>query len=1331
MASLKCVFAKVPVPAPMGGVTHVLRLRSYQVIGQTEVVPVVEQYGDLTYHPAIAKNDRVKDLVSSIDSITTQRTITITMDEDDIDPYKDEDFCGPSTAPTAAVGGIGISQIFQCLQSLTSITGHLQTLTTQQQSSPKPRNIHQIQTFDGRSIDASLWMKKFEKACELNGWVSDTEKINELQQHLSSLALTWYDTRFLDCEGQNWEQWKISFCKAFTENTFVLAKKALSFEYREGNSVNSFFYEKCRLLTLAFPSADLKTFVSLFGLCLPPEYQQQILQQKIESKEDLRLLLETLAKPIVPGLRIKQENKSTGAKKVLSLSEEKEDPVFGNNWTASSSRKNRNFQDILINGVRIEGLVDSGADVSLIRKSVVDDLRLERKGVLPKAIFDFEGKKHLFHYIVNFNIDLGFGPHLINAYVSDFMSPNLLIGDNDLQKMGLKLTLVDNKSNTSSYSSMPLMLNQRTASAKLGQSRGKKKAVTVATIRGLPSSAPASGSLVSPMTNHLYAIPRLDLCLKCNGNLPLSFTVPFRLVDQAPVVQLKFYRLNSVKLEWARRKIHEMLDSGVIRHSTSEYATPCVLAPKGENDWRLCQNYIEINKHTILDPYPFPLIDEIINSLGGCNYFSTVDLKDGFWQIPLTEETKKYTAFVLPFGLYEFNVLPFGWKNSPPKFQRIMDIVLEGLLDSRTFVYIDDIMIGGRTKEECQEKTNKVLKRLEEKGFKTNLHKSTFVQPSVRFLGRIIDGQTKTTKEESVEKVKKIQPPKDLHSLQCILGLTGYFRAFIKGYASIARPLEDLKKKNTPFEWTEECQQAFDTLKSQITSNPILDLPDWTLNFELSCDASHLASGAVLFQRDSSRTQRQQLRVIGYYSYTFNSAERNYSVTEKEGLAVKKALEYFRSYLDGRKFIVFTDHQALTYIRGLKEARGRLARWQEYLLSFDMEVKYRPGPTMKAPDAISRLCIDSFLEAEQPSQPVTDPYPLICLTRTERIPVTPDQIPDILKEYHDSIDSGGHDGITRTYYKIRQRFYWKGIKKDVRDYVLSCPVCQVLKLKFRSRPDQLYLPDNSTIPFHTIHLDFGEHHKKSEGNKTTGSFLVAIDECTKLCAASPSRESSAAVIKFIDNHYQFRTCKVIVTDNGTAFTSKAFVSWAKSKGIQLKTTSPYAPSSNGLAENKVKLLKSFMSYYPNHPGGWRKVLESAVAHENLSYNISIGCSPIYKATKLAPLLPADERSGITGKIQVQETEKTPEEIQKYRETIKLNYDRRHVKSQVDIKEGDEILVRLGLDTRRPTIIGPFSVRRVIMKDSLPKTIIYKDRGLEKVAHIRNVRRFHRRIGVQS
>ena len=695
--------------------------------------------------------------------------------------------------------------------------------------------------------------------------------------------------------------------------------------------------------------------------------------------------------------------------------------------------------------------------------------------------------------------------------------------------------------------------------------------------------------------------------------------VSFNIEADAAPITCKPRRLSREKYFWTQRKIEEWKQKGFIVESTSPWASPIVVVPKpddgsGAKEYRLCIDYRLINTFALLDPFPFPIIDDVIVSLGGCNFFTKIDLKDGFHLLGLTTESRKFTSFVTPFGQYEWARLPFGYKNSPQLFQRLMTRILGDLLqDRRVVCYIDDILIGTKSLQENQSLTFRVLEKLDENGLTINPKKCSFSVPQVEFLGRIIDGKTRTTKEESIEKVRNMKEPVDRHTLMVFLGLVGHFSHFIPKFAEITRPLNRLKKRDVEWNFDDNCKQAFKKLVDLITQNPVLSLPDWSLPFELVTDASNNGTGAVLYQRDTSKPRNRQLRVVGYHSYTFTPAELNYNTSEKECLAVKKAVYYFRSYLEGKQFSLLTDHQALESLMKMAEPKGRLCRWQIDLMSYSFTINHRAGKLLQDADAISRLCLDT---------PVVHPINLVLPLKTqEEVTPTDEAKTLILRRYHDDADSGGHDGIQRTIYKIRYRFpSWKGLTNDVKEYIKNCQVCQLTKFRFKQKFDLMVLSNYSNKPFHTIHLDYGEIQKKAEEVSTTKSFIVLVDEFTRMVITKPIRENSRSLIEWLKTLPIFNSIKIIVSDNGPSFTSKAMENFAQEHGIRHIFTSCYHPESNGLAERKVRDLKMYFIFYPNFKWGWKKCLESATKHQNNSYHSGIGCSPLFKYTGQAPQL---------------------------------------------------------------------------------------------------------------
>ena len=427
----------------------------------------------------------------------------------------------------------------------------------------------------------------------------------------------------------------------------------------------------------------------------------------------------------------------------------------------------------------------------------------------------------------------------------------------------------------------------------------------------------------APTVNKLSVLLENYSDIFVNGpNDPLGRTTlaehPIDTGDSRPVKQRPYripVHLNAV----VNNQVNDMLERGIIRASNSPWSSPIVLAPKKDGDYRFCVDFRRVNSVTKKDAHPMPRIDEILDQLGGARYFSTLDLASGYWQVPLREEDMEKTAFSVGADHYEFTVMPFGLTNAPATFQRMMGNLLKGI--KGCLVFIDDIIIFSDTWEQHQRILDEVFRRVRAAGLKIKRDKCQFAQESVKFLGHIVSARGTEPDSSKVEAVRDFATPTSLTDVRAFLGLASYYRRFIKNFADIAAPLHDLTKGGQEFSWTSAADQAFNDLKNRLCSAPILSLPDFSLPFTIHTDASDFGLGAVLSQR-----RGENEKVIAYASRTLTPAERNYSTTEKECLAIVWTVNYWRPYLLGKAFDIVTDHQSLTWLQGLKEPKGRLAR---------------------------------------------------------------------------------------------------------------------------------------------------------------------------------------------------------------------------------------------------------------------------------------------------------------------------------------------------------------------------------------------------------------------
>lgn len=419
--------------------------------------------------------------------------------------------------------------------------------------------------------------------------------------------------------------------------------------------------------------------------------------------------------------------------------------------------------------------------------------------------------------------------------------------------------------------------------------------------------------------------------------------------DADPIKQ-RSYRTSRKEEEYIDREVDEMMLNGIIRPSVSPWSSPVVLVAKKDNTLRFCIDYRKLNSVTKKDSYPLPRIQDTLDVLNGAKYFSSLDFASGYWQIKVKEEDIGKTAFVCKRGLFEFVRMPFGLCNAPGTFQRAMDILLSGLNWKISLIYIDDILVFSPTFEQHLNDLESVLKRLLDVQFTVKLSKCFFGQGEVSYLGHLVGSQGIKPDPSKLKAVEEFPIPTNLTEVRSFLGLTTYYHRFVPSYSTVAEPLYRLQKKNVHFEWSADCQSAFERIKVLLVSSPTLRYPDFKREFVLMTDASDVGVGVVLSQTDHDGKEY----VVGYASRALAKEERNYSTTEKECLAVLFGIKFFRSYIHGTHFTVITDHGSLTWLINLRDANGRLARWALQLQGLDYTIKHRPGREHGNADALSR-----------------------------------------------------------------------------------------------------------------------------------------------------------------------------------------------------------------------------------------------------------------------------------------------------------------------------------------------------------------------------------------
>ena len=390
---------------------------------------------------------------------------------------------------------------------------------------------------------------------------------------------------------------------------------------------------------------------------------------------------------------------------------------------------------------------------------------------------------------------------------------------------------------------------------------------------------------------------------------------------------------------------------GFIEPSTSEWRSPVVLVKKPDGSWRFCCDYRKLNAVTRPQSFPLPRLEDVWDAVGasGAKVFSVVDMSSGFNQCAMDPDARHKTAFVTQSGQYQWNVLPYGLCNSPATFTRTINQVLHSLIYRICTGYVDDIMCYSKNMADHLDHLEEVFTRIKAAGLKLNPSKCTFAAKEVKYLGHILSAKSIRPDPQKLDIVATYPTPKTVKEVRSFLGLANYYKRFTRDYSKIAAPLHKLLRKGVTFQWSEQCQQAFEELRSRLVSHPIIGFPDMNKPFTLTTDASGTGLGYVLSQKDKDGEV-----VIAYGGRAIRDAETRYSASEREMLAVKEGIKAYSPYLSDRKFTLVTDHQPLKYMERFQPATKRLCDMALYLQGYTFDVIYKEGKTNCNADTISR-----------------------------------------------------------------------------------------------------------------------------------------------------------------------------------------------------------------------------------------------------------------------------------------------------------------------------------------------------------------------------------------
>lgn len=696
------------------------------------------------------------------------------------------------------------------------------------------------------------------------------------------------------------------------------------------------------------------------------------------------------------------------------------------------------------------------------------------------------------------------------------------------------------------------------------------------------------------------------------------------------------------------KEIDRMLDLGVIEPSSSPWSSPMRLVIK-PHKVRLCLDARKINAATKKDAYPLPSIEGIFSRLPKANLISKLDLKDAYWQIGLTEKSKSLTAFTVPGRpLYQFVVMPFGLCNAPQTMCRLMDEIIPADLKNCVFGYLDDLIIVSENFQQHLAILVRIADQFRKANLTLNIAKSHFCVTRVKYLGYVIGDGGITTDPDKVSAIRDWPVPKSMKQVRGFLGLAGWYRRFVQNFSTLAFPITETISAKKKFVWTKEAQLAFEKIKSLLSSLPVLINPDFSKKFYLHCDASDHGIGAVLIQLDSEGQERP----VAYMSKKLNSAQRNYSVTERECLAVVEAIYRFRCYLELQEFEVITDHSSLVWLMRQTNLSGRLARWMLKLQAFKFSVSHRKGKENVVPDALSRMHENEISTVELTTPEIDLDSPLFGSSNYEnlksKIRSNQEKYPDLkivdryiyirTRHYDGVVENemncwklwipeglrtdliirfhnvpiASHGGMAKTLDLLKRKFFWPGMARDVRDFVRNCTVCKSTKApNFIMRPEMGSQPI-SIRPFQRLYIDLlGPYPRTRSGHI---GILIVLDHLSKFHWLQPLRKfTSIAVREFLEKQifHVYGVPETIVSDNGSQFKANDLNAFFTTLGISHVYTAFYSPQANASERVNRSLIAGIRAYLKGDHTRWDENLSAVSCSLRNSIHQSINTSPYH------------------------------------------------------------------------------------------------------------------------
>lgn len=910
---------------------------------------------------------------------------------------------------------------------------------------------------------------------------------------------------------------------------------------------------------------------------------------------------------------------------------QKEDPLAP--IVIESKPGKRPTPTVEIHGTRIRALLDSGASVTALGRDCIKliklwKLRTHQVHILLKTA---DGHIHPCRQAVRLPISFAGFTRKVLVHIAPKIKHRLILGTNFWNEFNIKPAIFPTTE----------MIN----------------ALTPEIITVKQKSSDKQYHDLSPLQQK--ALNETKKLFKWSDDVKLGCTSLIKhKIDTGTSIPIKQKQYHSSPYiqEKINKEIDRMLSLGIIEPaSCPKWLNPVIAVKKPNNAIRICLDARKLNSCTIKNAFPQQNLNRILERIQGCKWISTIDLKDAYYQVKIEKSSRECTAFsVSSKGTYQYARMAMGLCNAASTLCELIQHVIGCDLEPQVYPYLDDFLVLSKTFEEHMSTLGELAKRLTSAGLTISSNKSYFCMKQTSYVGYLISQDGIQANPERMAPILEFPQPKNLKAVRRFIGMTGWYSRFIPNYATEIAPITDLLKKTLiPFKWTEQAEVAFDRLKQILTSPQILSPPDFDKPFIIECDASDTGIGAVLVQKFDD-----QEKVISFYSAKLNKAQRNYTTTEKECLAVILAVEKFRPYIDGTEFTVITDHASLLWLQTMKEPASRLARWSLRLQQYTFKLIHRKGQHNVVPDALSRIYMDE--DEQNPSTQTKENYAqepaedcctlslfdfketkdkiyldlcekakthtdkshykfdndLLYVTHADahgtswKIYIPSDYVNKIISAHHDDV-LAAHGGFWKTLKRIKQKYTCPKLPAQIQEYIKNCESCQANKPSTQNNKSTMGKFRDPKYPFRTIATDFiGPLPRSKQGHKY---ILTVVDMCTKFTLAFPLRNATGELLikKLKDDVFlTYGVPEKIICDNGSQYTSTKFDEFLQAQGITKQLTAAYTPRQNP-SESYNKILGTAIRTYINSKthDNWDVNLKEIVCAMNTSANTQTKRTP--------------------------------------------------------------------------------------------------------------------------